>query len=557
MIRDARGLDRALTLRTTVCVVGAGPLGIAIALEFARTGIDVVLLESGGYETDSDSAALDEGEVVDPARHSPLEASRRRVLGGATVAWAGRCVPFDPIDFEPRPWMPGSGWPLAYGDVEPWYRKAHEYLQLGSFEYRASHVIAGAGRSRGPLPGDLPGDLVADSVYLFSPPVNFGRVYRRALKHASRLSVWLHATCVDLVPGPDGRSVTRVVARTPAGTALSVDPRHVVLAVGGLEVVRLLLAADHGNGIGDRHDLVGRYYMSHTVGHLEVVFASDDVVWNYERTESGLYCQRTIALSPDAQRRLRMPNHRARIEPPDIADPSHRSGVLSAAYLIKRRLHQTGLWRRFPSLSRGFLRTDHRLPLRPHVRNVLVDLPATAAFAGHWLRRRLLSTPTLPSIVLPGRDRRQMLRFEVEQLPCRESRVTLGNQVDRYGMPRLRVDWRRNPGEEEQFETLARTVGDELVVAGLARRLGSPRLVSDTTSGHHIGTTRMSASPETGVVDPYGRVHDVDNLWIAGASVFRTSSYANPTVTALALALRLQARVAAAVRQDALAMTRA
>jgi choline dehydrogenase-like flavoprotein len=543
MLIDARQLPPDETLRCDVCVVGAGPAGIAVARELASRGKSVVLLESGGLRLEAASEDLNKGEVVDPVAHGPLEAYRRRRLGGATTAWGGRCVPFDAIDFERRSWVPNSGWPFGKSAVDAYGERAHAYLDLGAFTYDPAEALAPASRGRAMIPGLASDDVAEDTLYLFSPPTNFGKKFQDELAASRAVRLVLYASCLKIMTDREGSRATHLVVGSAADRRFSVVADRFVLAAGGLENVRLLLASNdvHPGGIGNRHDLLGRYYMCHVIGHLEVEFTSREVVWDYEKTASGLYCQRTVAVRAEAQRRLGLLNHRARIEHADISDPSHGSGVLSASYLVKSLLASPLFRARLDVLSRGVLNSKQKQELRvaEHLRNILLDAGGVARFSRRWIEERILSDVKLPSVVMRSDANVYTLRLDAEQIPNPDSRVTLGDARDALGQRRLKVDWRRTGADDEMLLAVCRHIGRALEESGAGRLRSDPSLIPEATGGHHIGTTRMSSDPSGGVVDGDCRVHDVKNLYIASSSVFPTCSYANPTLLVLSLALRL------------------
>ena len=142
--------------------------------------------------------------------------------------------------------------------------------------------------------------------------------------------------------------------------------------------------------------------------------------------------------------------------------------------------------------------------------------------------------------------------YQAEHLPHRSSRVVLATDRDALGMPRLRTQVAFTEQDVRTVEKFHRVLAAQLSATGTgAFHAYDPDLVSQiedrlthfNSMYHHLGTTRMSASPATGVVDRDCRVHGVDNLYVAGGSVFPTGGYANPTLTVVALALRLADRL--------------
>jgi choline dehydrogenase-like flavoprotein len=544
MITDSRQLLPDETIRCDVCIVGGGAAGIALAHELRHSGLSVAVLESGGTKFENETHDLSKGEVVDPESHGPLEEYRRRRLGGATTAWGGRCVPFDAVDFMPRSFVPHSGWPITRRDLDPYYARAHVYCDLGAYTYDVREALPAPARDRPMIPGFSSEEVSADQLYLFSPPTNFGKKFTDELRGAASVTVFLYSNALKLVTNAEGTAVVRIEAASSPDRRHTVIAKRYVLAGGGLEVTRLMLASDdvHSRGIGNQHDLLGRFYMCHVIHHVNVEIASADVIWDYEKTAGGAYCQRTLAIREEAQARHEVLNHRARFEHPDISDPSHGSGVLSATYVAKTILTSLSQNRflsdQVNTLSKG---TQDKAFVRPvdHVKNLMLDAGGVFRFSRRWLNERVLSERKLPSVVLQSEANTYTLRIDAEQAPNPSSRLTLGADRDGLGMRRLRVDWRHTGLDVQSLRRTGEVLGEALVRSRAGRVLSSPDLAPKATGGHHIGTTKMADDPRQGVVDANCQVHGVENLYIASSSVFPTSSYANPTLTIIAMTLRL------------------
>jgi choline dehydrogenase-like flavoprotein len=534
VIIDANEIPAGSKLRADVCIVGAGPAGISLALSLSGQGLVVFLLESGRHQLDDETQALCEGEVADDKLHSPPEKYRQRRFGGSSAIWGGRCMPFDAIDFERREWMADSGWPISLEDLLPFYPEANKLAEAGRFAYDAAQAL---GRDAPTMFRGFNSEVVrTDGLERFSCPTNFGARYARRLKVASDIRVLLGANCVGLKQ--DGRNVRDVEVRTLEGRRFTIESRATVLATGGIETPRLLLAAD----IGNEHDVVGRYYMCHiagNVGSLVVNGAPSNVRHGYEISPEGIYCRRRISIAEHEQRRHGLANAVARLHFPRITDPRHRNGVLSGLYLA----------RKFISYEYGKRLNDGTPPTfalhARHLWNVVSDPLDTTAFLAHWIAKRTLAERKFPSVILRNRSNRFSLEMHGEQAPRAASRVTLTNKRDATGLPQVRVDWRYGA---EDIESVRRTLD---LVAAEVQRSGIGQLTYDAHSleedllrfgaygGHHIGTARMGTDPRTSVVDAQCRVHSTDNLFVAGSSVFPTSSQANPTLTLIAMSLRL------------------
>ena len=543
MITDANTVPQGACLQADICVVGAGPAGITLALELSAQGLSVLMLESGFLDEDSKTQQLYEGDVAPGQLHSPPDKYRQRRFGGSTAIWGGRCMPFDPIDFETRPHVPHSGWPISYDDLLPYYPHANELSEAGRFSYLAEEAL---GPNALPFIRGFESQCVlTNGLERFSCPTHFGKRYAKRLRLAPNVTVLLGANCTGIRLEPQGHSVRAVDVSTLAGNRFSANCRATVLAVGGLETARLLLASRDvaPAGVGNFHDVVGRYYMCHiagNVGRLLIHGPRENVRHGYEVTPEGVYCRRRIAVAPAEQRRLGLANAVARLHFPRITDPAHRNGVLSGLFLA-RRLISYEYGKRLNDSSHATSGIDYAR----HCLNVAADPFDTTAFLLHWLRRRSLAERKFPSVILRNRTNRFSLEMHGEQIPQAQSRVLLGDKVDALGMPQLHVDWRYSPADIDSIRGTLDVISKAFLVSGTARfDYDAETLEEDLTrfgayGGHHIGTARMGSDERTSVVDADCRVHSVQNLYIAGSAVFPTSSQANPTLTLIALSLRL------------------
>ena len=551
MMRDALQLAGGEELGADVCIVGAGAAGIALALSLVDSGLDVLLLESGGLKHEPETQALYQGNVVDEHLHSPPDTYRQRRFGGSTTIWGGRCMPFDEIDFEARSYVPHSGWPITREDIEPFYPQANRLCEAGDFAYTAGTAFDRPVKPM--MAGFTSPHFTADTLERFSCPTDFGRRYGAQLEAAKNVTLMLHANVTQLHVSPNGAHVETVSVRTLAGTGFRVRARYVVLATGGLEVPRLLLASRdvHAEGIGNEHGNVGRYYMCHIAGTIgDLVLAEGKRAWHgYDRAHDGVYCRQRLALTAPTQRERGLANFVARLHHPRITDPLHRTGILSMLYLAKAFIpYEYG--KRLHGEAAFSLKTWLQ-----HVSNVVLDPFRTATFLLHWLRYRTLASRKFPSIIVFPKAERYSLDFHAEQLPNPLSRVMLGSEVDALGMPKLLIDWRYTREDVDSALRTLKLLADDIAASGVGRFAYDPATVEEEMTrygaygGHHIGTTRMGSFARTSVVDEQCRVHGVANLFVASASVFPTSSQANPTLTIVAMALRLGAHLKARDRR--------
>lgn len=543
MICNADSIPNGSCLRADVCIIGAGPAGIALALDLSERGFSVLLLESGFMEEDPTTQRLYEGDVADKKLHSPPDKYRQRRFGGSTAIWGGRCMPFDPLDFEARSYVQHSGWPISYDDLLPYYPRANDLAEAGRFSYRAEDAL---GADTLPLIRGFESERVlTNGLERFSCPTHFGNRYARQLQLTPYVNVLLGANCTGIRLQPNKMAVRTVDVQTLTGTRFSATCRITVLAVGGLETARLLLASNDvaPEGIGNSHDVVGRYYMCHiagNVGRLTIKGPTENVRHGYELSPEGIYCRRRLAVAPAEQQRLGLSNAVARLHFPRITDPVHRSGVLSGLFLA-RRLISYEYGKRLNDGNSSTTSADYAR----HVLNVATDPVDTTAFLMHWLSHRSLADRKYPSVILRNRTNRFSLEMHGEQIPQSNSRVKLSDKIDTLGMPKLHIDWRYSNSDIESIRGTLNVLSQEFAASGVARfEYDDENLEEDLTrfgayGGHHIGTARMGNNERFSVVNAECQVHTVNNLFISGSAVFPTSSQANPTLTIIALSLRL------------------
>lgn len=533
MIADARKHANNDDLSCEFCVVGAGAAGITIALELARAGKDVILLEAGGTRGSSPAQRLYEGSLENPDLHLPLDSDRHRELGGTTAIWGGRCIPLDPIDHEERDYAPHSGWPVSANELEQFYERAHEWCECGDVEYDSRNAIPDGPQEM--IGGFEDGELVTTTLERWSPPTHFGKRYRNDMETTETLRVFINAVAVRL-DAPNGDRVESVEVATFAETRFKVRAETTILAGGGLETTRQLLVS----GIGDASESgwLGRGYQCHLHGVIARVRFGENVpvVSGYETDPDEVYCRRRFWISEAAQRAHQILNTYFLLDRPLIGDPEHGSGLLSLTFFAKRLTQ--GKRQLTPGKGKYAIYWSH-------FKNVLAGSPEVISFLPQFFRKRFLQGRRIPSMLTNTKANVYHLYYHAEQAANRSCRVTISDdEKDELGVPRLHLDYRITDLDVESVLRAHELVDRELqrCEVGKLEYEDDPETVireHQAVLGHHIGTTRMSVEPADGVVDPDCRVHGVENLYVASSSVFPTSSQANPTLAIVALALRL------------------
>ena len=530
-------------------VVGAGPVGLALAMAAAEEGSRVLLVDAGNLRSGKRDIPRDASfrtEITDPLRHADASLTTRRGVGGTSWLWGGRCVTLEPIDFEPRDYVPRSDWPIRLDDVTPWLEQAARYIDCGSAVFRSSRPD-----------WDGLSEITMSNLERWARQPKLARgLGARVLAHP-RVTAMLDSRLVDLEMADDGSIAGLVVERGGERTTLHGDAY--VLAMGGLEVTRVLLDVQsrHPHLFGGVDGPLGRYYMGHATGSIADIVLTDAAQaadLDFERDEHDTYIRRRFTLTPEAQRRHRVLNTSFYLDNPPFYEHTHRHPTLSAVFLgiaiapIGRILLAEGI------------RLRHVGP-RPyrvgaHVRNILRRPWQAAVDVIDILLRRYASPVRKPGFILHNAGGRYSLHYHAEQLPNPDSRVvrTVGDD----GTPVLRVDYRYLEGDVDSLLRCHELLDAELQAAGLGRleyRASDDDGVralawEQATDGFHsIGTTRMSARPDEGVADGDCRVHGVANLYIASTSLLPTSAEANPTFFAAALAVRLAHHLSAHSRR--------
>jgi choline dehydrogenase-like flavoprotein len=531
-IIDARTLPPRAELDTDICVVGAGAAGITLALELAGSALDICLLESGGFSLDEQIQSLYDIESTGyPPRENYM--SRVRRFGGSCNLWAGRSMLLSPSDFSPRDWVPDSGWPIPYTELAAWYPQAGRILQLPAL------ADANLDEYQGRMTPDeqaifADGTFVPTTSLWARTPQRFGSEFKAKLRRARNVRVLFHASATQINLNEAGDSIASVAAATLEGNGLRIRARIYVLACGGLENARLLLASRDRNprGVANEHDLVGRYFMDHpraVFGKVHLTAQSRLRALRGWPLPNGKL-QLGIGLSAETQRRERLLNHYVTLE-------SQTSGYAEARY---QALVQTAkvLLRRGHAGSRWDLRRMKVGDL-PNMIYLLSPKELMPHFLYRWYVAAREAIPRRPAA------QTYIAVYFCEQPPDPESRVTLSDQVDQLGMRRLKFHWRIGEPVVHSILRMQELLAQRLQGLGIGRLERSEQPIAFTDASHHMGTTRMSQSQQHGVVDGNCRAHSVRNLYLAGSSVFPCAGYANPTISIVALSLRLAAHLRA------------
>ena len=500
---DCRDLPNGSEIKGDICIVGAGTAGISMALQWINTPYKVILLESGGFEYEQKIQDLN-GGTLSGQKYYPLKSTRLRYFGGTTGHWSGWSVPLDPIDFKYRNWVPESGWPFSREELDPYYKRTHEILELGPYEYDLKYWQKEVS-DLNPLPLDK--NVVWNKMWQFSK-ARFGTLYKDEIVNSKNVHLYTYANVVDITANENLTKVNKLTIKNHEGKVQNVKATNFVLACGAIQNARILLASDKQipAGLGNSHDLVGRYFME----HLEIAAAE---LWLFKDFRTDLFTYKhnstkaraELALTAEIQTEYKILNGTASVSP--------------LSYNRFKRPRMVTWQDDDPRESWDNMINEGQIAQKKATEEGFTV--TTQAF---------------------------QLLTRIEQAPNRNSRVTLSHKKDALGVPFPNLNWELLPIDKRSIRTFYQIIGRQVGISGIGRIKLDDYLQDpdDTTwpegtngGWHHMGTTRMNENPEKGVVDANCKVHGLANLYIAGSGCYPTSGAANPTVTLVALSLRL------------------
>lgn len=508
-------------LNADVCIIGAGVAGQTVAMRLAKQGVDVLMVESGGRDFSADIQKLSAGENVGETYYD-LDTTRLRLFGGTAAIWGGRCAELDAIDFTKRDYLPHSGWPISKDDLDPYYDRA--YQSLGLTRPNSDRIWDDIGR---PKPS-FSADQLDVGLWAFD---EYGERFTNPRRgNLGDVKTLLNATVTEIDVNDQG-AVFSVLAKSLGGTQTRIRARQFVLAAGAVETVRLLLAAvpKRPGGLGNDKNLLGRFFMEHP-------HARGGEILPGRLADALMLLPRAVRAGGE--------RYAAYIRPSDALQ--REKGILNTSLSFAPRRHAGENMDMFRSMK-GKLK--HDLPSTRFWRTLYKGLK------GISIRARELTDPwpTVMSMKASGGKLGLYAVVRAEQAPIPSSRITLSDERDALGLPLACLDWQFSDIDKRSVSVLMETLKSEYQRLGLGDVTPSawledpdvlwatdPLISAHPIGGyHHMGGTRMSDAPASGVVDKHCRLFESPNLHIASSSVFTTGGWANPTMTIMALAERL------------------
>jgi choline dehydrogenase-like flavoprotein len=532
MIIDGNSLASEAAINVDICIVGGGVAGIVLATELSKESLNIAILESGGEGYTEEAQELYE-PAAKPSLYPDPTYSRLRFLGGASNHWANNTSPLDPIDFEKRPWVLNSGWPITYSDIEPYYKSAAQYCGTLQDGYSAEFWADKLG-SEDVFKGSkiLETGIAKASI----PPIRFFDSYGEKLKESKTVKVFINSNLIDLEFNESTQEISKVIFKSNKGNVFQhkIRAKVFILCMGGIENARMMLHFNnkYSHLLGNQGDCVGRYFMDHPTLRAAILYPKTrDRFKLYEGVNlTGRRALGFFKLTEDQQRRGQLNNLRM----PLVAQNNYNvSDGISSYHILT------------DSLSDGEVPEN----FGEHLVNFFTDIDMVGeAFSRTTFDKKIFDrAEEFGGFQIP---------IMVEQTPHRDNRIRLSSENDRYGIPKLLIDWEvKQEDKDNVWKTLtiaARGVGASSLGRLRLLREREDRLWEDQLgfSHHHMGTTRMAETYQDGVVDKVQKVFGTSNLYISGSSVFSTGGHVPPTLTIVALTIRLAEHLIAEYKHD-------
>ncbi len=542
MHHNMQSIDNNSIIETDICIIGSGPAGITLANELIESSLNIIILESGDNKATKFGDDLNKGYLSGVLNQATHEV-RARQIGGTANHWivkmAGngangfRFVPLQQMDFE--------AWPISRQDINPYYERLHKLLNLGPCSY--DDLETWKGHTTG---ATLTSDNINSGIFSFCATDHFTHTFPEKFRESKTQHIYRNATVSELLTDTDGKQVVAAKVLTPEHHTVTVKAKQFVIATGGFGVPQLLLNSKntpHPHGLGNNNDVVGRYYIDHSLvfhGYFQIDDRILEKLKFYDmRDVNNVSVIGSIGLPEKIKKQKNLKNLEAMLFPkPCERNYNAFKSAQEFAWLLKQtKPMEHSLWQNFIRLLKG-------LPYLIHIAyqkyfNGMVLMPGLAT--GGWSK--------LSSRELKKRYQIVELMGLVEQSPKADNRVTLTETPDALGIPRIAVHMDWDTQDIQSIKQTEKLLVEELQANGFGEfhsyheHNGGKLNYYSHTCHHLMGTARMGTDPATSVVDPDCKIHGVENCYIASSAVFPSGGYANPTMTMLALSLRLADRL--------------
>lgn len=478
MIFDLNKNEKKSSYPYDICIIGAGVAGITLAIELSKQGKKIALLEGGGEQYSEISQDIYKAENTGSTYYG-VSGCRLRYLGGTSNHWAGRTMLLQPVDFKERDFLSLPGWPIKIKELDKYRDEAFNILGLNKDSLDAP---------------DMP-ELASPSMksvgHGSTPPVRFGEKYYRDLVRSKNIDLFINANLTDIKLNNSFTHINKLEVKNYNDATYDFSGKKIILAMGAIENARLLLNCNSQlpAGVGNHSGFVGRCFMEHF------------------QIQMGRY---TINSSH-----------------PIWSKDSYLEFFPTDKFVLENRIGTSVI-----SFSKASSKSYGRLKA---IRRFLKEGVCTSESLTDFSRNMFNFNCSGDGIITTL----------CEQSPNKKSRITLSNEKDSLGLQRAVLNWDINELDKRTMRLLAIETAKEFARLDFGRVQLPDYILSNDVElkpgghCHQMGTTRMARSSKDGVVDVNCKVFGIDNLYIAGSSVFSTGGGVNPTLSIVQLSLRL------------------
>lgn len=535
-----------------VCVIGAGPAGLAAALTLAKKGVTVVIIERGLDQDKELKEDLVEAFQRTKNTHSSMTDAVDIGLGGTSKIWGGRCVPFDEYDFTMRSFAPGTNWPLSYQDIKPYILKAAKFLSIENdcFHVNTCKNLNSKDSNLSELFNEHP-EFSAQSLERWSQENNVWKSHKQKIISEPNISILSGYICVALEQPEETQQIKsiNIIQTTQPKNLYKINAKHFIIAGGGIESTRLVLNSLHDkNGIRPKGKaFIGKNYMGHPSGKIaKIIFNGDanKTIYNFERDDKT-YIRRRISFNKEYLLKHKLLNTVFWLDNPSLADPSHKNGVLSAAFLaLKTPILSSVL---APKAIRDRLTHNiKKISKAAHFKNILFSPISTLNFIISFVYKKYFAKIKIPGFFIESKINTYALHFHAEQIPNLNNSITLSNEKNVFGLNKIKINLNWNEKDitsvleaHECLDKLLQKYGIGHLEYLYPKDEITAQITKESIDGfHQIGTLKMGKNYNEGATDSLGKLYGIDNLFIASSAVFPSSGQANPTLLIVALAIR-------------------
>jgi len=540
---------KGLRSKYDLCIIGGGPAGIIMALEYARANLTrQVLMVEYGSKKQRRTNSLDESiEVKNRVNHHDPYECTNKGLGGTSATWGGRCVMYDETDFVDRPILnDGCTWPPGiWKEIQQFLPQAASYFECGRpvFNLHDMPEIAAGPIAENFTKNEILEDTVVER---WSMPTRFGKRYAKELACLSNIHLMEgYEARAFAVPDPNGEvSALYIRATNNPQNVLKIRAAQFVLAAGAQESTRILLRNRQlFSNLGFIPPALGRYYQGHLSGKIASVRFNGDprkTNFGFLRDVNGSYIRQRFQFSPQFLVANNLLNTAIWLDNPLYHNPKHRSGALSFMYLamlmpvLGKKLAPRAIAR---SITKGI-----KTSVRKHFANILLGLPGSLLTPASIFFKRYCMKRKLPGVFLYNPQNRYALHFHAEQIPDADNRMELADDGET-----LQITYGLTNTDIASVIQLHKVLDQQLRAMGCGELEywysdeELPEAIRSMSKDgiHQCGTTRIADSPAKGVVDGNLKVWGTNNVYVCSSSVFPTSGQANPTFLLGVFAARL------------------